>query len=211
MLPLLSKLRSFFPFFCNDKDRQKEMNYLIAGLGNIGDEYDGTRHNIGFRILDAMAKASNISFQDRRYGFVAELPVKGQRLILLKPSTYMNLSGNAVRHWMNEKKIPLERLLVVSDDIALPLGTLRMKPGGSEGGHNGLRHITSVLGTNQFARLRFGVGNDFPRGSQVDFVLSRFTAEEEKALEERVAMAGEMIKSFCLAGIQNTMNQYNNK
>ena len=172
------------------------MNYLIAGLGNIGDEYDGTRHNIGFRILDAMAKASNISFQDRRYGFVAELPVKGQRLILLKPSTYMNLSGNAVRY---------------CDDIALPLGTLRMKPGGSEGGHNGLRHITSVLGTNQFARLRFGVGNDFPRGSQVDFVLSRFTAEEEKALEERVAMAGEMIKSFCLAGIQNTMNQYNNK
>ena len=187
------------------------MNYLIAGLGNIGDEYDGTRHNIGFRILDAFAKASNISFQDRRYGFVAEVSVKGQKLILLKPSTYMNLSGNAVRYWLNAKKIPVERLLVVNDDIALPVGALRMKPGGSEGGHNGLRHITSVLGTNQYARLRFGVGNDFPRGSQVDFVLSRFSAEEEDMLKPRVELAGEMIRSFCLAGVQNTMNQYNNK
>jgi len=187
------------------------MNYLIAGLGNIWDEYDGTRHNIGFRILDALASASNISFQDRRYGFVGELSVKGQKLILLKPSTYMNLSGNAVRYWMKEKKIPVERLLVVNDDIALPLGTLRMKPGGSEGGHNGLRHITSVLGTNQYARLRFGVGHDYPHGSQVDFVLSRFSPEEEEILVKRVELAGEMIKSFCLAGIQNTMNQYNNK
>lgn len=187
------------------------MNFLIAGLGNIGDEYDGTRHNIGFRILDALAKASNISFQDKRYGFVAEMSVKGQRLFLLKPSTYMNLSGNAVRYWMNEKKIPIERLLVVNDDIALPLGTLRMKPGGSEGGHNGLRHITSVLGTNQYARLRFGVGNDFPRGRQVDFVLSRFNAEEEAVIEEKVTIATQMITSFCLAGINNTMNQFNNK
>ncbi len=187
------------------------MNFLIAGLGNIGDEYDGTRHNIGFRILDALAKASNISFQDKRYGFVAEMSVKGQRLFLLKPSTYMNLSGNAVRYWMNEKKIDIERLLVVNDDIALPLGTLRMKPGGSEGGHNGLRHITSVLGTNQYARLRFGVGNDFPRGRQADFVLSRFNAEEEAVIEEKVAVATRMITSFCLAGINNTMNQFNNK
>lgn len=187
------------------------MNWLIAGLGNIGDEYDGTRHNIGFRILDAIAKASNISFQDKRYGFVAEVSVKGQNLILLKPSTYMNLSGNAVRYWMKEKNVPVERLLVVNDDIALPLGSLRMKPGGSEGGHNGLRHITSVLGTNQYARLRFGVGNNFPRGSQVDFVLSKFSAEEETQLVERVDLATQMIKSFCLAGIQITMNQFNNK
>ena len=187
------------------------MNYLIAGLGNIGDEYEGTRHNIRFRILDALAKASNITFQDRRYGFISELSVKGQRLFLLKPSTYMNLSGNAVRYWMNEKKIPIERLLIVNDDLALPVGSLRMKPGGSEGGHNGLRHITSVLGTNQYARLRFGVGNEYPKGGQVDFVLGRFSPEEEETIEPRIQLAGEMIVSFCLAGIQNTMNQFNNK
>ena len=187
------------------------MNYLIAGLGNIGDEYEGTRHNIGFRILDALAKASNITFQDRRYGFISELSVKGQRLFLLKPSTYMNLSGNAVRYWMNEKKIPIERLLIVNDDLALPVGSLRMKPGGSEGGHNGLRHITSVLGTNQYARLRFGVGNEYPKGGQIDFVLGRFSPEEEETIEPRIQLAGEMIVSFCLAGIQNTMNQFNNK
>ena len=187
------------------------MNYLIAGLGNIGDEYEGTRHNIGFRILDALAKASNITFQDRRYGFISELSVKGQRLFLLKPSTYMKLSGNAVRYWMNEKKIPIERLLIVNDDLALPVGSLRMKPGGSEGGHNGLRHITSVLGTNQYARLRFGVGNEYPKGGQVDFVLGRFSPEEEETIEPRIQLAGEMIVSLCLAGIQNTMNQFNNK
>ena len=187
------------------------MNYLIAGLGNIGDEYEGTRHNIGFRILDALAKASNITFQDRRYGFISELSVKGQRLFLLKPSTYMNLSGNAVRYWMNEKKIPIERLLIVNDDLALPVGSLRMKPGGSEGGHNGLRHITSVLGTNQYARLRFGVGNEYPKGGQIDFVLGRFSPEEEETIEPRIQLAGEMIVSFCLTGIQNTMNQFNNK
>jgi peptidyl-tRNA hydrolase, PTH1 family len=187
------------------------MNFLIAGLGNIGDEYNGTRHNIGFRILDTLAKVSNISFQDKRYGFIGELSIKGRKLFLLKPSTYMNLSGNAVRYWMNEKKIPIEQLLVVNDDIALPLGTLRMKPGGSEGGHNGLRHITSVLGTNQYARLRFGVGNDFPRGKQVDFVLSHFSEEEEAILAEKTVIATQMITSFCLAGINNTMNQFNNK
>ena len=187
------------------------MNYLIAGLGNIGDEYEGTRHNIGFRILDALAKASNITFQDRRYGFISELSVKGQRLFLLKPSTYMNLSGNAVRYWMNEKKIPIERLLIVNDDLALPVGSLRMKPGGSEGGHNGLRHITSVLGTNQYARLRFGVGNEYPKGGQVDFVLGRFSPEEDETIEPRIQSAAEMYVSFCLAGIQNTMNQFNNK
>ena len=187
------------------------MNYLIAGLGNIGDEYDGTRHNIGFRILDALAKASNIAFEDKRYGFVGELSVKGQTLILLKPSTYMNLSGNAVRYWMNKKNIPVERLLVVNDDLALPFGTLRMKPGGSEGGHNGLRSITSVLGTNQYARLRFGIGNDFPQGTQVDFVLSHFNSEELAKMDERILTAGEAVKAFCLAGIQNAMNEYNGK
>lgn len=187
------------------------MNFLIVGLGNIGDEYARTRHNIGFRVLDALAGASNIVFEDKRYGFVATLKVKNQTLILLKPSTYMNLSGNAVRYWMNEKKIPIERVLVVCDDLALPFGKLRLKPSGSEAGHNGLRHISSVLGTQQYARLRFGIGNDFPRGGQVDFVLGEFGEEDEAHMEERLNMAGEAIKTFCLSGIQVAMNQFNNK
>lgn len=187
------------------------MNYLIVGLGNIGSEYAATRHNIGFRVLDALAQASNLVFEDKRYGFITTLKVKNQTLFLLKPSTYMNLSGNAVRYWMNEKKIPLENLLVVVDDIALPFGQLRMKPAGSEGGHNGLRHITSVLGTQQYARLRFGVGNDFPKGRQIDYVLGEFGAEDLEKMDERLEAAGEMVKSFALAGIQFTMNQFNKK
>lgn len=187
------------------------MNFLIVGLGNIGDEYARTRHNIGFRVLDALAGASNIVFEDKRYGFVSTLKVKNQTLILLKPSTYMNLSGNAVRYWMNEKKIPVERVLVVCDDLALPFGKLRLKPSGSEAGHNGLRHISSVLGTQQYARLRFGIGNDFPRGGQVDFVLGEFGEEDETRMEERLNTAGEAIKTFCLSGIQVAMNQFNNK
>ena len=187
------------------------MNHLIVGLGNIGSEYARTRHNIGFRVLDALAKASNLVFEDKRYGFVTTLKVKNQTLTLLKPSTYMNLSGNAVRYWMNEKKIPVENLLVVVDDLALPFGSLRMKPGGSEAGHNGLRHITSVLGTQQYARLRFGIGNDFPRGGQVDFVLGEFGEEELARMDERLKVAGEMVKTFALSGIQFTMNHYNKK
>ncbi len=187
------------------------MNFLIAGLGNIGDEYAGTRHNIGFRVLDALAKASNLVFEDKRYGFVTTLRVKNQTLILLKPSTYMNLSGNAVRYWMNAKKVPLENLLVVVDDLSLPFGQLRMKPSGSEGGHNGLKHITSVLGTQQYARLRFGIGNDFPRGGQIDYVLGPFPPEQLALMDERLNMACEMVKSFALSGIQFTMNHYNKK
>ena len=187
------------------------MKYLIVGLGNIGSEYAGTRHNIGFRVLDALAKASNLVFEDKRYGMVATLPLKGQQLVLLKPSTYMNLSGNAVRYWMGKENIPLERLLVVVDDLSLPFGALRMKPGGSDGGHNGLKHIASVLGTQTYARLRFGIGNDFPRGGQIDYVLGQFTEEDLKTMDERVELAGEMVKSFCLAGIQITMNQFNKK
>lgn len=187
------------------------MNHLIVGLGNIGSEYARTRHNIGFRVLDALAKASNLVFEDKRYGFVTTLKVKNQTLILLKPSTYMNLSGNAVRYWLNEKKIPVENMLVVVDDLALPFGQLRLRPGGSEGGHNGLRHISSVLGTQQYARLRFGIGNDFPRGGQVDFVLGEFGEEDLAVMDERLATAGEMVKSFALSGIQFTMNHYNKK
>ncbi|MGM9688425.1 MAG: aminoacyl-tRNA hydrolase [Alloprevotella sp.] len=187
------------------------MNYLIVGLGNIGDEYARTRHNIGFRVVDALAEAGQAAFEDRRYGFVATLKVKNQTLILLKPSTYMNLSGNAVRYWMKEKNIPLERLLVVVDDLALPFGKLRLKPGGSEAGHNGLKHITSVLGTQQYARLRFGIGSDFQRGGQIDYVLGEFGEEELRQMDERVKLAGEAVKTFCLAGLNVAMNQYNNK
>ena len=171
----------------------------------------GTRHNIGFRVLDALAKASNLVFEDKRYGAVASLSLKGQQLVLLKPSTYMNLSGNAVRYWMNKENVPLERILVVVDDLALPFGAPRMKPSGSDAGHNGLKNIASVLGTQAYARLRFGIGNDFPRGGQIGFVLGQFTEEDLKTMDERVGLACERIKSFCLAGIQITMNQFNKK
>ncbi len=187
------------------------MNYLIVGLGNIGDEYAETRHNIGFMVVDALAREAGITFEDKRYGFVSTLKVKNQTLTLLKPSTYMNLSGNAVRYWMNEKKIPVERVLVVVDDLSLPFGTLRLKGNGSDGGHNGLKHIASVLGTQQYARLRFGIGNDFPRGGQVDYVLGKFGEDDLRTMDERLKTAGEAVKAFCLAGINVAMNQYNNK
>lgn len=185
--------------------------HLIAGLGNIGAEYAETRHNIGFMVLDALAKASNIVFEDKRYGFVSEMRVKNQQLLLLKPSTYMNLSGNAVRYWMSQKKIPLENLLVVVDDLSLPFGQIRIKPGGSEAGHNGLKSITQQLGTQQYARLRFGIGCDFPRGGQVDYVLGKFTADDERTMPERLAAACEAIKAFTLSGVQFAMNHYNGK
>ncbi|GHT47724.1 peptidyl-tRNA hydrolase [Bacteroidia bacterium] len=187
------------------------MKYLITGLGNIGREYEDTRHNIGFRILDAFAKASNVVFADKRYGAVAEMRLKNQQLVLLKPSTYMNLSGNAVRYWMQQENIPLENLLVLVDDLALPFGVLRLKPKGSDAGHNGLKHIQEILGTNQYNRLRFGIGNNFLPGQQIDYVLSSFLDEEKKLLPERIERAEEMIKSFCLAGVEITMTQFNNK
>ncbi|MFL1683423.1 MULTISPECIES: aminoacyl-tRNA hydrolase [Bacteroidales] len=187
------------------------MKYLIVGLGNIGSEYENTRHNIGFRVLDALAKASNLIFSDGRYGATCEMKIKGRTLVLLKPSTYMNLSGNAVRFWLQKENISIENLLVVVDDLALPFGTLRLKPRGSDAGHNGLKHIQQILGTDNYARLRFGIGNDFPRGGQVNFVLGSFPPEEEKILPEKFERAGEIIKSFCLAGIQLTMTQFNNK
>ncbi len=187
------------------------MKYLIAGLGNIGEEYRETRHNIGFMVLDAFAKASNIVFSDKRYGAVANMSLKGRQLVLLKPSTYMNLSGNAVRYWMQQEKIPLENLLVVVDDLALPFGALRLKGKGSDAGHNGLKHIAATLGTQNYARLRFGIGNDFPKGCQIDYVLGHFGENELKLMPERLETAGEAVKAFCLAGLSNAMNQFNNK
>lgn len=187
------------------------MKYLIVGLGNIGNEYCETRHNIGFRVLDAFAKASNLVFQTERYGAVARTKIKGRELIFLEPSTYMNLSGNAVRYWMQQEKIAIENLLIVVDDLALPFGALRLKGKGSDAGHNGLKHIAEILGTQNYARLKFGIGNDFPRGGQVDFVLGHFTKEDLTTMDERIELAIEAIKSFCLAGLAIAMNQYNKK
>ena len=187
------------------------MKYLIVGLGNIGEEYRETRHNIGFMVLDALAKASNIVFSDGRYGATAQLSLKGRQLILLKPSTYMNLSGNAVRYWMQQEKIPLENVLIVVDDLALPFGTLRLKGKGSDAGHNGLKHIAATLGTQNYARLRFGIGNDFPKGGQMDFVLGHCDEESMKLMPERREVAQEIIKSCGMAGLNITRNQYNNK
>ena len=187
------------------------MKYLIAGLGNIGTEYQGTRHNIGFTVLDAFAKASNIVFSTQRYGDVATLRVKNAQLVLLKPSTYMNLSGEAVRYWGLKEKIPLENILVVVDDIARPFGTIRLRAKGADGGHNGLSSIINMLGTQAFARLRFGIGNDFPPGAQIDYVLGYPTPEELAILPERVNVAVEAIKAFCLSGIDFAMTHYNNK
>ena len=187
------------------------MKYLVVGLGNIGPEYADTRHNIGFDVLDAFVKASNAVFEDKRYGAVCELKLKGRTVVLLKPNTYMNLSGKAVSYWMQKENVSLENLLIVVDDLSLPFGSLRLKGKGSDAGHNGLKHIAATLGTQNYARLRFGIGNDFPRGGQVDYVLGHFTDEDWKIIPERLETAGEIVKSFCLAGIDITMNQYNKK
>jgi len=187
------------------------MKYLIVGLGNIGSEYQGTRHNIGFTILDAFAQASNVVFSTQRYGAVTQMRLKNQQLVLLKPSTYMNLSGEAVRYWLTKENIDLDHLLVVVDDIALPFGQIRIKSQGSDGGHNGLKNITQLLGSQQWARLRFGIGNDFPPGAQVDYVLGYPTPEEQEALPARATVAVDAIKAFCLSGITFAMNNFNNK
>jgi PTH1 family peptidyl-tRNA hydrolase len=181
-----------------------------VGLGNPGDEYAGTRHNTGFMILDAFAKASNIVFDDKRYGFIADTSIKGRKVILLKPTTFMNLSGNAVRYWMGKENIDQSRLLVVVDDLSLPLGKLRLKGSGSNGGHNGLGHIQQLIGQD-YARLRVGIGNEFPRGGQVDWVLGKYDAKDMETLQPSIDNAVEIIKSFVLAGIDTTMNLFNKK
>ncbi len=182
--------------------------YLIVGLGNPGTEYAETRHNTGFMVLDAFAKASNIVFEDKRYGYVAETSIKGRKVILLKPTTYMNLSGNAVRYWLNKENIEQSRLLVISDDVALPLGQFRLKGNGSNGGHNGLGHIQQLIGQN-YPRLRMGIGNDYPQGQQIQWVLGRYSDEQLQTLQPAIDVAVDIIRSFVLAGIDITMNQYN--
>jgi PTH1 family peptidyl-tRNA hydrolase len=185
------------------------MNYLIVGLGNIGVEYANTRHNMGFMVLDAWAQASNIVFESGRYGYTATISFKGRKFILLKPSTYMNLSGKAVRYWMNELKIPLENLLVISDDLNIPFGTVRLRKNGSAGGHNGLTNINELLGTQEYARIRMGIGNDFGRGHQVDYVLGELSDEEMELMPELSKKVIEGIKAFATIGPDRAMNVLN--
>ena len=186
------------------------MNYLIAGLGNIGEEYACTRHNVGFMVLDAWAQASNVFFKNDRYGAVTEIPFKGRKFFLLKPSTYMNLSGKAVNYWLTKLKIPKENLLVVVDDLAIPFGTLRMRKKGSAGGHNGLKNIDFCLATEEYARLRVGTGNGgFAEGRQVDFVLGEWLLEEKRAMPLILDEAISAIKCFGTEGVDRAMNKYN--
>ena len=187
------------------------MNYLVVGLGNIGVEYAHTRHNMGFMILDAWAQASNVLFSTDRYGSVAEISVKGRHFFLLKPSTYMNLSGNAVRYWLQKLNLPLENLLVVSDDLNLPFGTLRMRTSGSAGGHNGLENITELLQSDQWTRIRVGIGNDFSRGGQIDFVLGELSSQEREQVPELARRVIQGIKDWAFIGAQRAMNSVNAK
>ncbi|WP_293473953.1 aminoacyl-tRNA hydrolase [Prevotella sp.] len=182
--------------------------YLIVGLGNPGYEYENTRHNTGFMVLDKMAESAGVSFEDKRYGYVAETSIKGRKVFLLKPTTYMNLSGNAVRYWLQKENIDQKRLLVVVDDLSIPLGDYRLKGNGSNGGHNGLGNIQQLIG-QQYARLRMGIGSDFQRGQQVDWVLGKYTDEDMRTLQPSIDEAVEIIRSFVLAGLDITMNQFN--
>lgn len=187
------------------------MKYLIAGLGNMGKEYDQTRHNIGFEILDFLSKESGIFFKAGRYGDMAELKYRGRTLLLLKPSTFMNLSGKAVAYWLSQENIPLEHLLVVTDDIALPFGKIRIRAKGSDGGHNGLKSINETLGETGYTRLRFGAGNNFPKGQQVDYVLSKWSEDEMKSLNDRLQICADAIKSFSFRGTARTMSDFNGR
>ena len=182
--------------------------YLTVGLGNPGYEYENTRHNTGFMVLDKMAESVGVSFEDKRYGYVAETSIKGRKVFLLKPTTYMNLSGNAVRYWLQKENIDQKRLLVVVDDLSIPLGDYRLKGNGSNGGHNGLGNIQQLIG-QQYARLRMGIGNEFQRGQQVDWVLGKYTDEDMRTLQPSIDEAVEIIRSFVLAGLDITMNQFN--
>lgn len=187
------------------------MKHLIAGLGNFGTEYAMTRHNIGFKILDAFAEASNISFKPGRYGDIAEVRIKSREFVLLKPSTYMNLSGNAVRYWLQKTEIEESNLLVLVDDLALPFGQLRLRKKGSDGGHNGLKHITQILGHEDYARLRFGIGSQNKLFNTIDYVLGEWTPEEKALLPDRIKIACEIVSSFAFTGIERTMNTYNTR
>ena len=185
--------------------------YLIVGLGNIGAEYVNTRHNIGFKIVDFVAQQHGVSFETAKLGAIAEFSVKGRKLILLKPNTYMNLSGKAVHYWMEKENIPKENVLVITDDLNLPFGTIRIKGKGSDGGHNGLKNIQLLLNSTEYPRFRFGISDQFKKGQQVDYVLGEWNDEEKAKLPERYEVAKQIIESFALAGLNNTMNSFNGK
>ena len=184
---------------------------LVVGLGNPGSEYDNTRHNIGFKILDAFADVLKVNFESSRLAFTAEGKIKNKTFILIKPTTFMNLSGKAVNYYLQQEKIPVSNLLVVTDDIALALGQIRIRPKGSDGGHNGLTSINEVLATNNYSRLRFGIGNEYPKGGQVNFVLGKWTDDEQKLIQSRIQISTDALKDFGLMGVEKTMNAYNSK
>lgn len=206
-------IKSLLKFFVKQKTENvsPDMKYLIVGLGNIGDEYDQTRHNIGFDVLDKLARTNKTAFKDERYGALATYKFKARTFVLLKPNTYVNLSGRAINYWLQKEKIPISNLLVVVDDLALPFGVLRLKTKGSDAGHNGLKSIQSILGSSAYSRLRFGIGNEFSRGRQVDFVLGKWTDDEWSALQERIKTAGDIISAFGTIGSAQAMSQFNNK
>ncbi len=187
------------------------MKFLVVGLGNIGDEYAHTRHNIGFDVVSKLAADNDVEMKDERYGEVGVMKFKGHILVLLKPNTYMNLSGKAVNYWLQKEKIGVENLLVIVDDLALPIGTIRLKGKGSDGGHNGLKNINAMIGTSNYARLRFGIGNEFSRGGQIDFVIGHWNDDEAPIVKERIGIAAEAVKSYVSIGLQLTMTQFNNK
>lgn len=187
------------------------MKYLIVGLGNIGEEYANTRHNIGFLILDAWVQASNVFFSTDRYAFVTQIKTKGRTFILIKPTTYMNMSGKAVHYWLQKESIPLDRLLVITDDLSLPFGKIRIRPKGSDGGHNGLKSINELLQSTEYARLRFGIGSGFSKGQQVDYVLGKWDTEEQKLLVPRIEKSIESIIAFGTIGVEKTMTLFNNQ
>lgn len=202
----------FKSIFLSEKDKTDNMKkFLIIGLGNIGDKYKNTRHNIGFTILDKLAENEKIIFETKKLGDIGRFKYKGRTFILLKPNTYMNLSGKAVKYWQTIEKIPLENILVVTDDVNIPFGTIRLKNNGSAGGHNGMQNIQDTLLTNKFPRLRFGIGGDYKKGQQIDYVLGNWNEEEKEKLSERIEISTKAIKSFALAGIKNTMNEFNGK
>lgn len=208
----------FFGRILGNKEVEKESEeippmkkFLIVGLGNIGPKYYNTRHNIGFRVLDFLAEKEGLTFESQKLGDLATYKFKGRTFLLLKPSTYMNLSGKAVNYWLQKEKVPLEHLLVITDDLNLPFGTLRVKTKGSDGGHNGLKDIQTQLGTTQYNRFRFGISDEFSKGRQVDYVLGEWDGEENEKLPERLEKSVEIIRSFGTAGINNTMNTFNGK
>jgi peptidyl-tRNA hydrolase, PTH1 family len=211
---LTNEPKIFFSQIIGEKGASKEVlmkKFLIVGLGNIGEKYTNTRHNIGFKILDEAAKENNTIFETEKLGDVATYKFKGKTFLLLKPSTFMNLSGKSVKYWMDKEKIPLENVLVVTDDVHIDFGTIRLKGKGSAGGHNGLKDIQDKLNTQQYARFRFGVGGNYSRGRQVDFVLGEWSKEETSQLIERLSVSEKIITSFGTAGLANTMNTFNGK